>query len=201
MNTDSLHSLHKLFPYDFYAQLQEYVQNLYNATLSEFAMTKSDKFRETYPEWTQQIEQSVETRLLLFKQSRQNEEDIYTQEEFEKMKTDNCSYTLWTITYAVPDANLKEMDLTDENAMREYTGPVVYIQVQLLDEGGNPMIGEDIPQPETCWSVNDSRLLLCFHKIENDEEGNIRAEDKLLDTRAGRFCAEKGVTDGTNGNE
>ena len=204
MTTDSLHGLHKLFPYDFYVHLQEYVQALYDATLSEFAMTKSDKFRETYPEWTKQIDRSVETRLTIFNQSRQNEEDIFTQEDFEKMKTDNCGYTMWTITYAVPNVNLKEMDLTDENAMREYIGPVIYIQVQLLDENGEPLIGEDISQPDACWDTTDPRLLLCFHKVENDEEGNAHAEDRLLDTEAGRLCASKGENNNdnrTNGTE
>ena len=187
MNTNSLSELHKLFPYDFYASLQTYVESLYGATLSEFAMPVSEQFQESFPIWSAQLKRSVETRLLLFKQSRQNEEDVYTQEEFEKMQdTDG----LWTITYAVPNDELKKVNLADVNAMNEYSGTVIYIQVQLLDEEGNFLIEKDIPSPEPCWDVSDARLLLCFHKVENDEDGNGHTEDKILDTPAGQKYVE-----------
>ena len=187
MNTNSLSELHKLFPYDFYASLQTYVESLYGATLSEFAMPVSEQFQESFPIWSAQLKRSVETRLLLFKQSRQNEEDVYTQEEFEKMQdTDG----LWTITYAVPNDELKKLNLADVNAMNEYSGTVIYIQVQLLDEEGNFLIGKDMPSPEPCWDVSDAWLLLCFHKVENDEDGNGHTEDKILDTPAGQKYVE-----------
>ena len=189
MKTNSLHALHNLFPYDFYAHLQEYVHELYNATLSEFAMPVSKEFQKSFPIWSKQLQQSVETRLLLFKQSRQNEEDVFTQEEFEKMQNENG---LWTITYAVPDSELEKLNLADVNAMKEYKGTVIYIQTQLLDEDGKMLIGTEIPSPEPCWDMLDERLLLCFHKIENDEEGNARIEDRILDTKAGRLYANKG---------
>ena len=187
MTTNSLNELHKLFPYDFYASLQTYVDSLYDATLSEFAMPISEKFQESFPIWAKQLQRSVETRLLLFKQSRQNEEDVYTQEEFENMQGEDG---LWTLTYAVPNEELKKLNLADSNAMKDYTGPVIYIQVQLLDKDGNPLIGIDIPSPEPCWDVSDDRLLLCFHKIENTENDGSKVEDKLLDTPAGQKYIE-----------
>lgn len=187
MSTNSLSELHKLFPYDFYASLQTYVNSLYNATLSEFAMPVSEQFQKSFPIWAKRLTQSVETRLLLFHQSRQNEEDVYTQEEFEKMQGEDG---LWTLTYAVPNEELKKLNLADVNAMNNYDGPIIYIQVQLLDDDGKMLIAMDTSAPEPCWDVSDERLLLCFHKVENDEEGNGNTEDKLLDTKAAQKYIE-----------
>jgi hypothetical protein len=146
-------------------------------------MPVSEQFQQSFPIWSEQLKRSVETRLLLFKQTRQNEEDVYTQEEFENMQGEDG---LWTITYAVPNERLKKLNLADVNAMKEYNGPVIYIQVQLLDEEGNPLIQMDLPSPDPCWDVSDDRLLLCFHKVETDKDGNGITEDRILDTSAGQ---------------
>lgn len=192
MNTQSLADLHKIFPYDFYASLQDCVQSTFSATLSEFSLPVSDSIQEEYPEWAELLQKSVEARLQLFHQTRQNSEDISTQEEFENMKVSGNDTTFWTLTYAVPDNELKKLPLSDPTAMNNYAGTLIYIHAQLLDENGTELISETKPVPEPCWNLQDDRLLLCFHIMEHDEEGNTITTDKLLKTKAAETLVTKG---------
>ena len=192
MNTQSLADLHKIFPYDFYASLQDCVQSTFSATLSEFSLPVSNSIQKEYPEWADLLQKSVEARLQLFHQTRQNSEDISTQEEFENMKVSGNNTIFWTLTYAVPDDELKELPLSEPSAMNDYTGMLIYVHVQLLDGDGTELISETKPVPDPCWNIDDDRLLLCFHIIEHDEEGNTISTDKLLKTKAAELLVAKG---------
>ena len=90
------------------------------------------------------------------------------------------------------DDELKELPLSEPSAMNDYTGMLIYVHVQLLDGDGTELISETKPVPDPCWNIDDDRLLLCFHIIEHDKEGNTISTDKLLKTKAAELLVAKG---------
>lgn len=191
MNLTNLADFHRIFPYDFYASLQETVRDIYDATIQEFSLPVSNAFKEKNPQWAHHLTKSVETRLRLFKDAQRNQESIYTDTDFKKMRFESGDNALWSITYAVPNSELEKLDLNQETAMEEYDGKTIYILVQLLDENGNDTIDLNKETPDPCWDVYDPRLLLLFRILETDENGEIDCKEKIWDNEAGRKFVEK----------
>ena len=174
---NSLKSLHSVFGFDFYGELDYVVEHQCRHVLMDtcFLHKYSDKAKENEEAYNELIH-SKRRQIELFDLYRKVKEEITTDEEFEKSTlTDLFGSKFYLIDMAVPLETAKDWN-PDEGKTSVDKG--IYAFVQLMDENHKPLLGSDIEIPsEKCTSINDERVLLLLMPFQKHDGKTIISDE------------------------